>query len=123
MTVAGTYAKTAILLVILIAAAALGWSRVEVVAVNGREVALTPAWTWLAFLLTFILGIVGAFAFRASPIIAPLYALSEGALLGIASHFFDLEYDGIVLQAVATTLCIFAVMLLLYSTGVIKVTS
>jgi uncharacterized YccA/Bax inhibitor family protein len=52
MTVAGTYVKTGLLLVILIAAAAFGWSQVELVTVNGREVALQPSWTWLAFLLT-----------------------------------------------------------------------
>jgi uncharacterized YccA/Bax inhibitor family protein len=123
MTVAGTYLKTGLLLVILIAAAAFGWSQVEIATVNGHEVALQPAWTWLAFLLTFILGIAGAVAFRASPILGPLYALCEGALLGVAAHYFDLAYDGIVLQAVAATLCIFVTMLLLYSTGIVKVTS
>ena len=123
MSTAGTYVKTGLLLVILIAAAAFGWSQVELVTVNGREVALQPSWTWLAFLLTFILGITAAFAFRAAPILGPLYALSEGALLGVASHYFDLAYDGIVLQAVLATFAIFIVMLLLYSTGIVKVTS
>jgi uncharacterized YccA/Bax inhibitor family protein len=83
MTVAGTDVKTGLLLVILIAAA-FGWSQVEIVTLNGREVALQPAWSWLALLLTFILGIAGAFAIRASPIIGPLYALSQGSPLGIA---------------------------------------
>ncbi len=123
MTTAGTYLKTGLLLIILIAAAAFGWSQVELVTVNGREVALQPSWTWLAFLLTFILGITAAFAFRAAPILGPLYALCEGALLGVAAHFFDLAYDGIVLQAVLATLAIFIVMLLLYSTGIVKATS
>jgi uncharacterized YccA/Bax inhibitor family protein len=123
MTVAGTYVKTGLLLVILIAAAAFGWSQVEIVTLNGSEIALQPSWTWLAFLLTFILGIAGAFAVRASPIIGPLYALSEGALLGVAAHYFDLAYDGIVLQAVVATLAIFIAMLLLDSTGLVRATS
>ena len=51
---------TGLLLVIVVAAAAFGWSQVEIVTVGEREDALTPAWTWLAFLLTFIVAIVGA---------------------------------------------------------------
>ena len=50
MTATGTYAITGLLLVIVVAAAAFGWSQVEIVTVGGREETLTPAWTWLAFL-------------------------------------------------------------------------
>lgn len=123
MTAGGTYAKTGLLLGILILAAAFGWSQVEIIQVDTRVLTTLPPWTWLAFLLTFVLGIVGTFAFRAIPIIAPLYALSQGALLGVGARYFDLVFDGIVLQAVLATVCVFGVTLLLYSTGVIKVTS
>ena len=50
MTAVGTYAITGLLLVIVVAAAAFGWSQVEIVTVGGREETLTPAWTWLAFI-------------------------------------------------------------------------
>src|SRR5215213_3972132 len=60
MTASGTYAITGLLLVIVVAAAAFGWSQVEIVTIGGRQEALTPAWTWLAFFLTFIVAIVGA---------------------------------------------------------------
>ena len=123
MTAAGTYAITGLLLVIVVAAAAFGWSQVEIVTVDGREEALTPAWTWLAFLLTFIVAIVGAFAYRAAPITSILYALGEGSLLGIASRYYDLRFDGIVSQALIATLCIFLVVYLLYSLRIVKVTS
>jgi hypothetical protein len=66
MTAAGTYVITGLLFVIVMAAAAFGLSQVEIVPVGGREDALTPAWTWLAFLLTFIVAIVDAFAYRAA---------------------------------------------------------
>src|SRR5262249_2603213 len=62
-------------------------------------------------------------AYRQIALLAIGYALSEGALLGIAAHVFDLEWDGIVLQAIVATIAVFAATLLLYSTGVIKVTS
>ena len=81
MSASGTYAITGLLFVIVVASAAFGFSQVEIVSVDGRQEALTPAWTWLVFLLTFIVGIVGAFAYRAAPITSVLYA-GRGSLLG-----------------------------------------
>ena len=123
MSASGTYAITGLLFVIVVAAAAFGFSQVEIVTVDGRQEALTPAWTWLVFLLTFIVGIVGAFAYRAAPITSVLYALGEGSLLGIASRYYDLRFEGIVSQALVATLCIFLAVYLLYSLRIVKVTS
>jgi uncharacterized YccA/Bax inhibitor family protein len=123
MTVAGTYVKTGFLLVLLIGAGAFGWSQVEIATINGHEVAIQPTWTWLAVVLTLVFGFGGIFAYRQIPLLAIGYALSEGALLGIAAHAFDLEWDGIVLQAIVATIAVFTATLLLYATGVIKVTS
>ena len=122
MTATGTYAITGLLLLIGVAAAAFGWSQVEIVTIGEREEALPPAWTWLAFLLTFIVAIVGAFAYKAAPITSVLYALGEGSLLGIASRYYDLRFDGIVSQALVATLCIFLAVYLLYSLRIVKVT-
>src|SRR5215203_2447413 len=123
MSASGTYAIAGLLFVIVVAAAAFGWSQVEIVTIGGRQEALTPAWTWLAFLLTFVVGIVGAFAYRAAPITSVLYALGEGSLLGIASRYYDLRFEGIVSQAVVATLCVFLAVYLLYSLRIVKVTS
>ena len=123
MSASGTYAIAGLLLAIVVAAAAFGWSQVEIVSVGGRKEALTPAWTWLPFLLPFVVAIVGAFAYRAAPITSVLYALGEGSLLGIASRYYDLRFDGIVSQALLATLCIFVAVYLLYSLRVVEVTS
>jgi uncharacterized YccA/Bax inhibitor family protein len=123
MSASGTYAITGLLFVIVVAAAAFGFSQVEIVTVDGRQEALTPAWTWLVFLLTFIVGIVGAFAYRAAPITSVLYALGEGSLLGIASRYYDLRFEGIVSQALLATPCVFLAVYLLYSLRIVKVTS
>jgi uncharacterized YccA/Bax inhibitor family protein len=123
MSASGTYTIAGLLLAIVVAAAAFGWSQVEIVSVGGRKEALTPAWTWLAFLLTFVVAIVGAFAYRAAPITSVLYALGEGSLLGIASRYYDLRFDGIVAQALLATLCVFLAVYLLYSLRIVKVTS
>ena len=103
MSASGTYVIAGLLLAIVVIAAAFGWSQVEIVSVGGRKEALTPTWTWLAFLLTFVVAIVGAFAYRAAPITSVLYALGEGSLLGIASRYYDLRFDGIVSQALLAT--------------------
>jgi uncharacterized YccA/Bax inhibitor family protein len=123
MSVAGTYAITAGLLILLAIAGGFGWSQVQIRNIGGEQVALAPGWIWLAFLLTFILALVGAVAFRAAPITAPLYALGEGALLGVVSRYYELEFDGVVAQAVLATLGIFIAVLALYATRIVKVTS
>jgi uncharacterized YccA/Bax inhibitor family protein len=122
MTASGTYAITGLLFVIVVAAATFGWSQVEIVTVGGQQEALTPSWTWLVFLLTFIGGLVGAFAYRAAPITSVLYALGEGSLLGIASRYYELRFDGIVAQALLATLCVFLAVYLLYALRIVKVT-
>ena len=122
MTAMGTYLKTGLLLLLLILAGAWGWSQVRIETVFGQQVAIQPGWTFLAFFLTFIFGIAGIFAGRWIAIVAIGYALSYGALLGVAAHYFNLEWDGIVLQAIVVTIAVFAATWLLYTTGIIKVT-
>ena len=123
MTPVRTYLKTGILLLILIAAGAWGWSQVRVETIRGIEIAIQPAWTWGAFFLTFIFAIAGIFAGRWMSLIAVGYALAQGALLGVAARYFNMEWDGIVGQAIMITVAVFAATWLLYTLGIIKVTS
>jgi uncharacterized YccA/Bax inhibitor family protein len=122
MTAGGTYAKTLLLLVFFVAAAAFGWSQVEFVRVGSQSIPVTPWWTWLAFLLTFIFAFMGVVSYKTIPLISILYALSEGSLVGIASHIYNVETEGIVLQAVLATIAVFTATLLLYATGILKAT-
>jgi len=57
-----------------------------------------------------------------APIIAPIYALLEGLFVGSISAIFAASVDGIVLQAVTLTFGTLLSMLVLYRTGLIKVT-
>ncbi len=52
-----------------------------------------------------------------------LYALSEGVILGLVTFMFEIEFQGITVSAILATLTVFSVMLFLYSSGVIRVTS
>ncbi|QWB95733.1 Bax inhibitor-1/YccA family protein [Mycoplasmatota bacterium] len=52
-----------------------------------------------------------------------IYALSEGVLLGTITVIFNDAYPGVALTAIIATASIFTVMLFLYSSRVIRVTS
>lgn len=123
MTARGAYLKTMFLMVLLVIAAVFGWNQVRVIEFGGQQLALAPSWTWGVMLLAFIVALIGAFAPKAAPVAAVLYALLQGTMLGIVSAFYNLEFAGIVLQAVLLTVCIFTAMLLLYTLGIIKVTA
>ncbi len=57
-----------------------------------------------------------------APIVAPIYALLEGLFVGGISAVYAAAFDGIVLQAVTLTFGTLLAMLVLYRSGLIKVT-
>lgn len=114
MTVGGTIAKSALLLTIVVAMAAVGWVYFNPVAFIG------------AAAVGLILGLVGFFAPKASPIIAPIYSVAMGYTIGAFSMFATMnapaDWKGIVPVAVLATMVVFASMLALYATRIIRVT-
>ena len=70
----------------------------------------------------FVLSLVILFRPATSPWAAPVYAVLEGLFLGAISAFFEYRMKGIVIQAAGLTFATLLTMLLLYKTGVIKVT-
>ena len=122
MTATGTYLKTGFLLLLTIGAGFWGWGQVQTVTVLGVETVFPPDWMFFAYLATFVLGIMAIFAGRFTWIVAILYSLSYGAILGVTSHYYDARWDGIVLQAVVATVTVFAATWVLYTTGIIKPT-
>lgn len=75
----------------------------------------------IAPIAALICALVASRAPSATPLFGTLYAIFEGAMLGIISLFFEAEFQGIVVMALLSTVVIFLVMMLLYSTGIIKV--
>jgi uncharacterized YccA/Bax inhibitor family protein len=118
MTVNGTVWATAALLVLVVAAGIYGWNSVEVVS----ETVSWPGWMFPLALVAFGVAIVTCFKPHLARFTAPVYALLQGAFLGAISAVYDAAWDGIVLQAVSLTIGVFAVMLFLYATRIIKVT-
>jgi uncharacterized YccA/Bax inhibitor family protein len=112
MTVQGTVNKSFGLLFLIVIAASLVWSN-PVVAMA----LIIPA-----AIIGFILAIVTTFKKEMSPITAPIYAAVEGVVIGGVSFMFESMYPGIVMQAVTLTFGTLFCMLILYKTGIIKVT-
>ena len=69
-----------------------------------------------------LVGFIIPFKPNWSPILAPLYALCQGTVVGCVSSIAEMIYPGVVSQAIPITFFVLFGMLLLYSSGLIKVT-
>jgi uncharacterized YccA/Bax inhibitor family protein len=116
MTVNGTVNKTGLLLILALLTASASW----VLGTGGGPG--VAGWAIGASLVGLAVAIATIVRPRWSPVTAPIYALVEGVVLGLVSMWFEASYPGIAIQAVALTFGVFGVMLVLYRTGVIKVT-
>jgi uncharacterized YccA/Bax inhibitor family protein len=119
MTYGGTITATGVLLVLLIGAATYGWMSTDTNAAGQWNL---PALSIVGIIVGFVCAIVVAFKPNLARILAPIYALGEGVFLGAISKAYNQSYSGIVVQAVGATLGVFAVMLFLYKSRIIKVT-
>ena len=120
MTANGAFARTFALFLLVIAGGVVGWSQTEISSTT-NQVSI-PGWSWIALFGAFALAMVCIFRPKAAPILAPLYALTEGVFLGVISKAFEVRWDGIVFQAVLATIGVFFATLALYVFGVVKVT-
>ena len=117
MTVRGTAAKAFALLVILVACAVVTWQQMDKQGL-GNGVIIGSLIGGLVFFFATIMNK------RWAGFTAPMYAACEGVLLGAISNMYNSvpNYQGIVPQAIGLTFATTALMLFLYSTGMIKVT-
>ena len=120
MTANGAMSATLFLMVLLIAAAMFGWSSVQTIGVG--EAISFPGWAMMAMIVGFVSVLVATFKPTTARFLAPVYAIAEGAVVGAISKVFNIQYPGIVLQAVGATIGVFVVMLTLYRTGILRVT-
>lgn len=110
MTVSGAVNKTLLLFSLLLITTALSYFMA------------TTFLMWTGMIGGLVAVLVASFKPHTSPIAAPVYALFEGLFVGSVSFFFASAYDGIVMQAVALTFGTLLMMLLIYKSGLIKVT-
>jgi len=127
MTVNGTMNKTALMLLLVIAGAVYTWNKFfDAVSVGGTGIAAVGPWLAIGGIGGFIMVLVTVFRPQSSGISAPIYAVFEGLFLGGISAIFEQKFQpqgqSIVLRAVMLTFAVFAAMLFLYRSGIIKVT-
>jgi uncharacterized YccA/Bax inhibitor family protein len=118
MSVEGAINKTALLLLLVVAGATWVWTRYF----QTQDPAVI-----MPYLVGGLIGGVAAalatiFVPTWARITAPVYAVAEGLALGGISAFYEQQLHGIVFQAIGLTFGVLAVMLVLYRSGIIKVT-
>ncbi|MDR3113000.1 MAG: Bax inhibitor-1/YccA family protein [Endomicrobium sp.] len=112
MTLSGTINKSIILWIFLAAGAFYSWTHPQVV---------LPFLYPLIF-IGFILALVNIFKKSISPFLSPVYAFSEGLILGVLSLYFEKSYPGIVVNAILLTVCVLFCMLAAYRSGLLRAT-
>jgi uncharacterized YccA/Bax inhibitor family protein len=117
MTLQGTATRSFVLVLLVIFSAAFTWREVR----NGNTGILMPA-ILVGGLGGFIVAMVTIFKPRLAPITSPFYAVLEGLLLGAISARYQAFQQGLPMQAVGLTCMVFLAMLIVYRTGLIKVT-
>ena len=130
MTLNGTVNKVALSLFLLLLSGCIGFyftfsSGVKTFnPVTGKEVIsnMSSFLMIFGFIVGFILALVTIFKKHLSQYTVPAYAIFEGLALGGISAFFSAMYDGIVFQAILITTSIFASLLFLYKSRIIKPT-
>ncbi|GIS59741.1 MAG: membrane protein [Planctomycetaceae bacterium] len=73
-------------------------------------------------ILGLIFAVATIFKKNWAPVTAPLYALSEGFMLGAISALAELKFPGIAFQATCMTFCTLFGLLLAYKSGLIRAT-
>lgn len=126
-TIQGTINKAFILLSLIALSAYWIWNQVAqpvLLVEYGTARSVNPAamgYVTMAGIAGFILAMVTIFKRDWVHVTAPLYALCEGVLLGAVSAVFEMQYPGIVVQAVSLTFGVMFCMLMIYKSGIIKV--
>lgn len=117
MTIQGAVNKASILLALVTAAAAYTWY----LAFSGHLQTAMPL-IWGGAAGGFVLGLVTIFKKDWSAVTAPIYAICEGFFLGGISAVLEMQYRGIVLQAVMLTFGTLAALLGAYKMRLIVAT-
>jgi len=129
MTYGGTFTAILVYFVLLMAGGWFGWQGVTETTVTTNELTgqttyaiHLPSWLFIVSLVAFGFAIVTILKPRIAVFTGPIYAVAEGAVLGAISAMYNAQFKGIVLQAVLATMSVFAVMLFLYATRLVRVT-
>ncbi len=118
MTLQGTATKTMMLLVLLCASAGVVWNQMRTA---GGLPGVLP-FVVGGLVVALIAGIALFFKPQWAALLAPVYAVGEGAVMGAISAAYETQFHGIVFQAVCLTFGTLFSLLTCYRTGLIRAT-
>ncbi len=116
MTLQGTVNKTGMLLFLVAVPAMYTWNKTMA---NPGSAGM---WIAIGAITGLIFCLITCFKPTWSPVTAPIYALAEGLFLGALSAMYEIQFSGIVLQAVLLTIGVLMALLAAYTTRLIKAT-
>ncbi|HTZ74779.1 MAG TPA: Bax inhibitor-1/YccA family protein [Candidatus Aquilonibacter sp.] len=116
MTLQGTVNKTGLLLFLAVSAAAWTWY------LANTEPDSIGLWMWGGLIVGLAFALATIFKKEWSPVTAPAYAICEGLALGGISATFEQAYHGLPMQALGLTFGVTLVMLVLYTSRVLRAT-
>ncbi|MGB3620546.1 Bax inhibitor-1/YccA family protein [Ketobacter sp. MCCC 1A13808] len=119
MTLAGTVNKTAILLALVLITAGYTWGRFFE---SGGDPSSIMTLMWVGIIGGLVMALVTVFKKQYVAYTAPAYALLEGLAVGGISAFYEVRFEGVVIQAVGLTFGTLFCLLFAYKTGLIKAT-
>ncbi len=120
LTIEGVVTKSLVLIAIVLAAGFVGWNTVDD-PVEFEPVTM-PGWILFAVLGGVALVFAAYFKPNLAKFLAPAYAVVQGLIVGAISHVYEIEFDGIVLQAVLATIGVFVAMLGLHLSRAFRIT-
>ena len=85
-------------------------------------VGLPPAFAFVGMIVGLVLALVISFRQSTNPALILGYAVAEGVFLGTITKLIDYLVPGVAVQAIISTMVVFATMLVVYKTGAVKVT-
>ncbi len=129
MTFGGTSSAAALMLAVIAVGAWFGWQQVTTTpapTLQDPDAATatisSAAWLWGPLVVGLVLALVTAFMPKIARFTSLPYALAEGVFLGVISHLYDSQSQGIAIQALLATCGVFLTMLALYGLRILRAT-
>ncbi|MGE5621069.1 MAG: Bax inhibitor-1/YccA family membrane protein [archaeon] len=117
MSIQGVVNKSGFLITLVVISAAYIWTQYFTDGI--LDPAVMPV-ALIGSIIAVVTALVTVFKKTWAAFTAPVYAITEGIVLGVVSSFFEQRYPGIVFHAVGLTFGTFTALLAAYTTRLIK---